>query len=98
MAAAAAICGDLAVHGVYDGDLVANFFSGYLLPLGAAASVLIAMAYFIVLIICSGEASSTRKSMSDDLQAVNPRAGLFRAILSVYGMESTSSCSRRSPC
>ena len=33
------------------GNLVANFFAGYLLPLGAAASVLIAMVIMIVLIV-----------------------------------------------
>jgi ABC-type spermidine/putrescine transport system permease subunit I len=33
------------------GNLVANFFSGYLLPLGSAASVLIAMVITIVLIV-----------------------------------------------
>ena len=38
-------------NGVMMGNLVANFFSGYLLPLGSAASVLIAMVIFIVLII-----------------------------------------------
>ena len=37
--------------GVMMGNLVANFFSGYLLPLGAAASVLIAMVIMIVLIV-----------------------------------------------
>jgi spermidine/putrescine transport system permease protein len=38
-------------HGVMMGNLVANFFSGYLLPLGAAASVLIALVITIVLIV-----------------------------------------------
>src|SRR4051812_8845504 len=38
-------------HGVMMGNLVANFFSGYLLPLGSAASVLIAMVITIVLIV-----------------------------------------------
>ena len=38
-------------HGVMMGNLVANFFSGYLLPLGAAASVLIALVIMIVLIV-----------------------------------------------
>lgn len=38
-------------NGVMMGNLVANFFSGYLLPLGSAASVLIALVILIVLII-----------------------------------------------
>jgi len=38
-------------NGVLMGNLVANFFSGYLLPLGSAASVLIAMVILIVLIL-----------------------------------------------
>jgi ABC-type spermidine/putrescine transport system permease subunit I len=37
--------------GVMMGNLVANFFAGYLLPLGAAASVLIALVIMIVLIV-----------------------------------------------
>ena len=37
--------------GVMMGNLVANFFAGYLLPLGSAASVLIAMVILIVLIL-----------------------------------------------
>jgi ABC-type spermidine/putrescine transport system permease subunit I len=38
-------------NGVMMGNLVANFFSGYLLPLGSAASVLIALVILIVLIL-----------------------------------------------
>jgi ABC-type spermidine/putrescine transport system permease subunit I len=38
-------------NGVMMGNLVANFFSGFLLPLGSAASVLIALVILIVLII-----------------------------------------------
>jgi ABC-type spermidine/putrescine transport system permease subunit I len=38
-------------NGVLMGNLVANFFSGYLLPLGSAASVLIALVILIVLIL-----------------------------------------------
>jgi ABC-type spermidine/putrescine transport system permease subunit I len=38
-------------NGVMMGNLVANFFSGYLLPLGSAASVLIALVILIVLIV-----------------------------------------------
>jgi spermidine/putrescine transport system permease protein len=38
-------------NGVMMGNLVANFFSGYLLPLGSAASVLIALVILIILII-----------------------------------------------
>jgi ABC-type spermidine/putrescine transport system permease subunit I len=38
-------------NGVLMGNLVANFFTGYLLPLGSAASVLIAMVILIVLIL-----------------------------------------------
>ena len=38
-------------NGVLMGNLVANFFSGFLLPLGSAASVLIALVILIVLII-----------------------------------------------
>ena len=38
-------------NGVLMGNLVANFFSGYLLPLGSAASVMIAMVILIVLIL-----------------------------------------------
>jgi spermidine/putrescine transport system permease protein len=38
-------------NGVMMGNLVANLFSGYLLPLGSAASVLIALVILIVLII-----------------------------------------------
>ena len=38
-------------NGVLMGNLVANFFAGYLLPLGSAASVLIALVIFIVLIL-----------------------------------------------
>ena len=37
--------------GVMMGNLVANFFAGYLLPLGSAASVLIALVILIVLIL-----------------------------------------------
>ena len=38
-------------NGVMMGNLVANFFSGYLLPLGSAASVLIALVILVVLIL-----------------------------------------------
>ncbi|MCW2628808.1 MAG: spermidine/putrescine transport system permease protein [Mycobacterium sp.] len=38
-------------NGVMMGNLIANFFSGFLLPLGSAASVLIALVILIVLII-----------------------------------------------
>jgi ABC-type spermidine/putrescine transport system permease subunit I len=38
-------------NGVMMGNLVANFFAGYLLPLGSAASVLIALVIVIVLIV-----------------------------------------------
>ena len=38
-------------NGVMMGNLVANFFSGYLLPLGSAASVLIALVILMVLIL-----------------------------------------------
>src|SRR6195952_3400887 len=38
-------------NGVMMGNLIANFFKGYLLPLGAAASVLIALVIMIVLIV-----------------------------------------------
>jgi spermidine/putrescine transport system permease protein len=38
-------------NGVLMGNLVANFFAGYLLPLGSAASVLIALVILIVLIL-----------------------------------------------
>jgi spermidine/putrescine transport system permease protein len=38
-------------NGVLMGNLVANFFAGYLLPLGSAASVLIALVIVIVLIV-----------------------------------------------
>lgn len=38
-------------NGVMMGNLVANFFSGYLLPLGSAASVLIALVILTVLIL-----------------------------------------------
>jgi ABC-type spermidine/putrescine transport system permease subunit I len=38
-------------NGVMMGNLVANFFSGFLLPLGSAASVLIALVILVVLII-----------------------------------------------
>ena len=38
-------------NGVLMGNLVANFFSGFLLPLGSAASVLIALVILVVLII-----------------------------------------------
>jgi ABC-type spermidine/putrescine transport system permease subunit I len=33
------------------GNLISNFFSGYLLPLGSAASVLIALVILAVLIL-----------------------------------------------
>ena len=38
-------------HGVMMGNLISNFFSGYLLPLGSAASVLIALVILAVLIL-----------------------------------------------
>jgi ABC-type spermidine/putrescine transport system permease subunit I len=38
-------------NGVMMGNLIANFFSGYLLPLGSAASVLVALVILIVLIL-----------------------------------------------
>ena len=38
-------------NGVLMGNLIANFFSGYLLPLGSAASVLIALVILAVLIL-----------------------------------------------
>ncbi|WP_284227288.1 ABC transporter permease [Mycobacterium antarcticum] len=38
-------------NGILMGNLVANFFAGYLLPLGSAASVLIALVILIVLIV-----------------------------------------------
>ncbi|MCW2691320.1 MAG: Spermidine/putrescine transport system permease protein [Mycobacterium sp.] len=38
-------------NGVLMGNLISNFFSGYLLPLGSAASVLIALVILIVLIL-----------------------------------------------
>jgi len=38
-------------HGVLMGNLIANFFSGYLLPLGSAASVLVALVIVVLLVV-----------------------------------------------
>jgi spermidine/putrescine transport system permease protein len=38
-------------NGVLMGNLIANFFAGYLLPLGSAASVLIALVILVLLVL-----------------------------------------------
>lgn len=37
--------------GVMIGNLIANFFGGFLLPLGSAASVLVALVIVVVLVV-----------------------------------------------